>query len=74
MQLDFNLGRIKFKGGRFNDLAGVYNSSQHLVKGFKDSDLIFSMPYYQMRSIVEGIPLSSARIPVEKTIGGAKLK
>jgi uncharacterized protein (DUF169 family) len=35
-------------------------SSRHLVKGFKDSDLIFSAPYFIVRSIVESIPLSTA--------------
>jgi uncharacterized protein (DUF169 family) len=35
-------------------------SSRHLVKGFKDSDLIFSAPFFIVRSIVESIPLSTA--------------
>ncbi len=35
-------------------------SSRHLVKGFQDSDLIFSVPYFMLRSIVESIPLSTA--------------
>lgn len=35
-------------------------STRHMVKGFKDSDLIFSAPFYIVRSIVESIPLSTA--------------
>jgi uncharacterized protein (DUF169 family) len=35
-------------------------STRHLVKGFKDSDLIFSAPFFIVRSIVESIPLSTA--------------
>jgi uncharacterized protein (DUF169 family) len=35
-------------------------SSRHLVKGFKDSDLIFSAPFFIVRSIVESVPLSTA--------------
>ena len=35
-------------------------SSRHLVKGYKDSDLIFSAPFFIVRSIVESIPLSTA--------------
>ncbi len=35
-------------------------SSRHLVKGFKDSDLIFSAPFFYVRSIVESIPLCTA--------------
>jgi uncharacterized protein (DUF169 family) len=35
-------------------------SSRHLVKGFKESDLIFSAPFFIVRSIVESIPLSTA--------------
>lgn len=35
-------------------------SSRQLVKGFKDSDLIFSVPYFNVRSIIESIPLSTA--------------
>jgi uncharacterized protein (DUF169 family) len=45
--------------GRIN-VTFIDTSSRHLVKGFKDSDLIFSVPYYQVRSIVESIPLSTA--------------
>ena len=45
--------------GRIN-VTFIDNSSRHLVKGFRDSDLIFSVPYYQVRSIVESIPLSTA--------------
>jgi uncharacterized protein (DUF169 family) len=36
------------------------NSSRHLVKGFKDSDLIFSAPFFIVLSIVKCIPLSTA--------------
>ncbi len=35
-------------------------SSRHLVKGYKDSDLIFSAPFFYVRSIVESIPLCGA--------------
>lgn len=35
-------------------------STRHFVKGFKDSDLIFSAPFFIVRSIVESIPLSTA--------------
>ena len=35
-------------------------SSRHMVKGYKDSDLIFSVPFFTVRSIVESIPLSTA--------------
>ena len=35
-------------------------SSRHMVKGYKDSDLIFSAPFFIVRSIVESIPLSTA--------------
>lgn len=35
-------------------------SSRHFVKGFKDSDLIFSAPFFIVRSIIESIPLSTA--------------
>ncbi len=35
-------------------------SSRHLVKGYMDSDLIFSAPFFIVRSIVESIPLSTA--------------
>ena len=35
-------------------------SSREMVKGFKDSDLIFSAPFFIVRSIVESIPLSTA--------------
>ena len=35
-------------------------SSRHLIKGYKDSDLIFSAPFFIVRSIVESIPLSTA--------------
>lgn len=45
--------------GRIN-VTFIDNSSRHLVKGFKDSDLIFSAPYFYVRSIVESIPLSTA--------------
>jgi uncharacterized protein (DUF169 family) len=37
-------------------------SSRHMVKGYKDSDLIFSAPFFIVRSIVESIPLSTAGI------------
>lgn len=45
--------------GRIN-VTFIDNSSRHLVKGFKDSDLIYSVPYFYVRSIVESIPLSTA--------------
>ncbi|PKM79941.1 MAG: hypothetical protein CVU89_15875 [Firmicutes bacterium HGW-Firmicutes-14] len=35
-------------------------SSRHLVKGYKDSDLIYSAPFFYVRSIVESIPLCTA--------------
>ncbi len=35
-------------------------SSRHLVKGYKDSDLIFSAPFFVVRSIIESIPLCTA--------------
>ncbi|NQS76358.1 MAG: hypothetical protein HQP61_07975 [Peptococcaceae bacterium] len=35
-------------------------SSRHLVKGYQDSGLIFSTPYFMVRGIVESIPLSTA--------------
>ena len=35
-------------------------SSRHAVKGYKDSDLIFSTPYFLVRSIMESIPLCTA--------------
>ena len=35
-------------------------SSRHMVKGYKDADLIFSAPFFIVRSIVESIPLSTA--------------
>jgi uncharacterized protein (DUF169 family) len=42
--------------GRIN-VTFLDNSSRHLVKGYKYSDLIFSAPYFQVQSIVESIPL-----------------
>ncbi|MDH7478820.1 MAG: DUF169 domain-containing protein [Syntrophomonadaceae bacterium] len=45
--------------GRVN-VTFIDPSSRHLVKGFKDQDLIFSAPFYYVRSIVESIPLSTA--------------
>jgi len=45
--------------GRIN-VTFLDTSSRHMVKGFKDSDLIFSAPYFMVRSIVESIPLSTA--------------
>ena len=45
--------------GRIN-VTFIDNSSRHLVKGFKDSDLIYSVPYFYIRSIVESIPLCTA--------------
>jgi uncharacterized protein (DUF169 family) len=45
--------------GRVN-VSFIDNSSRHLVKGYKDTDLIFSAPFYYVRSIVESIPLSTA--------------
>jgi uncharacterized protein (DUF169 family) len=45
--------------GKIN-VSFIDNSSRHLVKGFKDTDLIFSVPYFLVRSIVESIPLCTA--------------
>jgi uncharacterized protein (DUF169 family) len=45
--------------GRVN-VSFIDTSSRHLVKGYKDTDLIFSAPFYYVRSIVESIPLSTA--------------
>ncbi|TEB06098.1 hypothetical protein Psch_03140 [Pelotomaculum schinkii] len=45
--------------GRVN-VTFIDPSSRHLVKGFKDSDLIFSVPFFNVRSIIESIPLSTA--------------
>jgi uncharacterized protein (DUF169 family) len=45
--------------GRVN-VTFIDPSSRHLVKGFKDGDLIFSAPYFHVRSIVESIPLCTA--------------
>ncbi|MDD2496897.1 MAG: DUF169 domain-containing protein [Desulfitobacteriaceae bacterium] len=45
--------------GRIN-VTFIDPSSRQLVKGFKDSDLIFSVPYFCVRSIIESIPLSTA--------------
>ena len=45
--------------GRVN-VTFIDPSSRHLVKGFKAEDLIFSAPYFQVRSIVESIPLCTA--------------
>jgi hypothetical protein len=47
--------------GRIN-VSFLDNSSRHLVKGFKESDLIFSAPYFMVRSIVESIALCTAGI------------
>ena len=45
--------------GRIN-VTFIDTSSRHLVRGFKDSDLIYGVPYFYVRSIVESIPLSTA--------------
>lgn len=45
--------------GRIN-VNFIDPSSRHMVKGFKESDLIFSVPFFNVRSIVESIPLSTA--------------
>ncbi|ATW23628.1 DUF169 domain-containing protein [Candidatus Formimonas warabiya] len=45
--------------GRIN-VTFIDPSSRHLVKGFKESDLIFSVPFFTIRSIVESIPFSTA--------------
>ena len=45
--------------GRIN-VTFIDPSSRHMVKGFKDEDLIFSAPYFHVRSIVESIPLCTA--------------
>ncbi len=50
---------IPLSTGRIN-VTFLDMSSRHLVKGFKDSDLFFSVPYFLLRSIVESIPLSTA--------------
>lgn len=50
---------IPLSTGRIN-VTLLDISSRHYVKGFKDSDLFFSVPYFLLRSIVESIPLSTA--------------
>ncbi|HUW63605.1 MAG TPA: DUF169 domain-containing protein [Spirochaetia bacterium] len=45
--------------GRVN-VTFIDPSSRHMVKGFKDEDLIFSAPFFHVRSIVESIPLCTA--------------
>jgi uncharacterized protein (DUF169 family) len=50
---------IPLSTGRVN-VTFLDLSSRRLVKGFKDSDLFFSVPYFLLRSIVESIPLSTA--------------
>ena len=50
---------IPLSTGRIN-VTFLDLSSRHLVKGFKDSELIFSVPFFMIRSIVESIPLSTA--------------
>ncbi len=50
---------IPLATGRVN-VSFLDLSSRHLVKGFKDSDLFFSIPYFLLRSVVESIPLSTA--------------
>ncbi|MHB1417505.1 MAG: DUF169 domain-containing protein [Chloroflexota bacterium] len=50
---------IPLSTGRINTTF-LDMSSRHLVKGFKDSDLFYSIPYFLLRSIVESIPLSTA--------------
>ncbi|MCL5256438.1 MAG: DUF169 domain-containing protein [Chloroflexi bacterium] len=50
---------IPLSTGRIN-VTFLDLSSRHLVKGFKDSDLFFSVPYFLLRSIVESIPLCTA--------------
>jgi hypothetical protein len=50
---------IPLSTGRVN-VTFLDLSSRHLVKGFKDSDLFFSVPFFLVRSIIESIPLSTA--------------
>jgi uncharacterized protein (DUF169 family) len=50
---------IPLSTGRVN-VTFLDLSSRHLVKGFKDSDLFFSAPYFMVRSIIESIPLCTA--------------
>lgn len=50
---------IPLATGRIN-VTFLDLSSRHMVKGFKDSDLIFSAPFFLVRSIVESIPLCTA--------------
>ena len=50
---------IPLSTGRVN-VTFLDLSSRHLVKGFKDSDLFFSVPFFLVRSIVESIPLCTA--------------
>lgn len=50
---------IPLSTGRIN-VTFLDLSSRRLVKGFKDSELIFSAPFFLVRSIVESIPLCTA--------------
>lgn len=50
---------IPLSTGRIN-VTFLDLSSRRLVKGFKDSDLIYSVPYFMVRSIIESIPLCTA--------------
>jgi uncharacterized protein (DUF169 family) len=50
---------IPLSTGRVN-VTFLDLSSRHLVKGFKETDLIFSAPFFMVRSIVESIPLCTA--------------
>jgi uncharacterized protein (DUF169 family) len=50
---------IPLSKGRIN-VTFLDLSSRHLVKGFKDSELIFSVPFFMMRNIVDSIPLCTA--------------
>lgn len=50
---------IPLSTGRIN-VTMLDISSRHYVKGFKDSDLFFSVPFFLLRSIVESVHLSTA--------------
>jgi len=45
--------------GRVN-VTFIDPSSRHLVRGYREADLIFSAPFFSVRSIVESIPLCTA--------------
>ncbi|MDA8337340.1 MAG: DUF169 domain-containing protein [Peptococcaceae bacterium] len=45
--------------GRVN-VSFIDPSTRHLVKGFKEGDIILGVPYFHLRGIVESIPLCTA--------------